>query len=90
MLTLAKTGGRNWRLARLGFHLSVSAVVIVLSLMLLIYPAVTICLVVMDSQLNQTGECRLVPMWFKSAAGQILVVGEHLPGDQLCRIARSR
>ena len=70
MLTLAKTGGRNWRLARLGFRLSVSGVVIVLSLLLLIYPAVTICLVVTDSQLNHTGECFLVPMWFNSAAGR--------------------
>jgi hypothetical protein len=46
--------------------------VIVLSLMLFIYPAVTICMVVMDSQLNRTGQCRLVPMWFESAAGRFL------------------
>ena len=54
----------------LGFHLTVSGVVIVLSLMLFIYPAVTICIVVMDPQLNQTGQCRLAPMWFESAAGR--------------------
>ena len=40
--------------------------------MLLIYPAITICLVVTDSQLNQTGESRLVPLWFKSAAPRFL------------------
>ena len=38
--------------------------------MLFIYPAVTICIVVTDSQLNQTGQCRLAPMWFESAAGR--------------------
>ena len=43
------------------FHLTVSGVVIVLSLLLFIYPAITICAVVMDSQLKQTGESRLVP-----------------------------
>ena len=29
-------------------------------------------MVVMDSQLNQTGQCRLAPMWFESAAGRFL------------------
>lgn len=60
---------RNWKL---WFHLAVSGVVIVLSLMLLIYPAITICFVVMDSKLNQTGESRLVPLWFKSATPRFL------------------
>ncbi len=55
---------------KIGFHLTVSGVVIALSLMFLIYPAVTICIVVMDFQLRQTGQCRLVPMWFNSAAGR--------------------
>ena len=49
-----------------------SCVVIALSLMLLIYPAITICAVVMDSHLRKTGESRLVPMWFKSAAPRYL------------------
>jgi hypothetical protein len=57
---------------KLGFHLAVSAVVIVLALLLLIYPAITICIVVMDSKLRTAGECRLVPAWFKSAAGRYL------------------
>jgi hypothetical protein len=64
--------GKKMQNVKLGFHLTVSSVVIVLSLMLFIYPAVTICMVVMDSQLNQTGQCRLVPMWFESAAGRFL------------------
>jgi hypothetical protein len=55
---------------KLGFHLTVSGVVIVLSLALFIYPAVTICMVVTDSQLSRTGQCRLAPMWFESAAGR--------------------
>ena len=70
MLTHTNSLGRKWRLAKLGFHLTVSAVVIALSLMLLIYPAVTICMVVTDSKLRQTGQCRLVPAWFNSAAGR--------------------
>jgi len=57
---------------KLGFRLTVSGAVIALSLMLFIYPAITICLVVMDSHLRQTGESRLVPMWFESAAGRYL------------------
>lgn len=64
--------GRVRQNLKLGFHLAVSGVVIALSLMLLIYPAITICLVVMDSHLSQTGESRLVPMWFESAAGRYL------------------
>lgn len=64
--------GKQMRNAKLAFHLTVSAVVIALSVALFIYPAVTICLVVMDSQLKQTGECRLVPAWFESASGRFL------------------
>ena len=45
---------------------------IVLSLALLIYPAVTILALVLDSHLRQSGESRLVPMWFNSAAGRYL------------------
>ena len=42
----------NGETVKLGFRFAVSGVVIVLSLMLLIYPAVTVvCLVVADSQL---------------------------------------
>ncbi len=72
MLISSTAAGRKWHPVRLGFHLTVSAVVIVLSILFLIYPAVTICIVVSDSQLNRTGECRLAPMWFKSAAGRFL------------------
>jgi hypothetical protein len=57
---------------KLAFHFAISGVVIVLSVMLFIYPAATICSVVMDSQLRQTGESRLVPMWFESAAGRFI------------------
>lgn len=70
MLTI-NVGGK-WPLVKLGFHLTVSAVVIILSLLLLIYPAITICLVATDSQLNRTGQCRLTPAWFESAAGRFL------------------
>jgi hypothetical protein len=72
MRVLATVCGTRMRNVTLGFHLAVSVVVIVLSLALFIYPAVTICLVATDSQLNQTGQCRLVPMWFESAAGRFL------------------
>ena len=64
--------GKARQNVRLGFHLTVSAVVIVLSLLLLIYPAITIFIVVMDSHLKQTGQSRLVPMWFRSAAPRFL------------------
>ena len=40
--------------------------------MFLIYPAITICAVVFDSHLKRTGESRLVPLWFTSAAGRYL------------------
>ena len=53
---------------KVGFHVAVAGVVIALSLVLFIYPAVTICAVVMDPQLRQTGESRQVPVWFRSAA----------------------
>jgi hypothetical protein len=36
--------------------------------MLFVYPAITICAVVMDRQLRETGESRFVPQWFESAA----------------------
>jgi hypothetical protein len=57
---------------KLLFHLTVSGLVITLSLMFFIYPAITICLVAMDPHLKQTGESRLAPLWFKSAAGRYL------------------
>ncbi len=62
----------KWQHARLAFHFAVSAVVIVFSLMLFIYPAVTISILLFDSQLHETGESRLVPLWFRSAAGRYL------------------
>ena len=40
--------------------------------MFLIYPAITICATVFDSQFKKTGESRLVPLWFESAAGRYL------------------
>jgi hypothetical protein len=46
---------------KLGFHLAVAGVVIALSLTLLLYPAVTLGAVMLDSQLRQTGESCLVP-----------------------------
>jgi hypothetical protein len=64
--------GQKWRLMKLGFHLTVSCVVIILSLMLLIYPAITIGVLVADSQLKTTGESRLVPRWFQSATPRFL------------------
>lgn len=68
----ATDAGKKWRLAKVGLHFGVSGVVIVLSLMFFIYPAVTTCLFVFDSQLNQAGESRLVPRWFKAASGRYL------------------
>ncbi len=56
MSTLTKIVGGRWQRVKLGFHLTVSGVVIVLSLALFIYPAVIICMVVMDPQLNRTGQ----------------------------------
>jgi hypothetical protein len=64
--------GKRMQTVSLVFHLTVSSVVIVLASLLLIYPAVTICLMATDSQLNQTGQCRLTPMWFESAAPRFL------------------
>ncbi len=61
---------RRWRLVKLSFHLGISTLVIALSLALFIYPAITVGLLVFDSQLNQSGESRLVPGWFQSAAGR--------------------
>jgi hypothetical protein len=60
--------GKAGRNVTLGFHLTVSATVIAVSLMLFIYPAVTLLLVMTDSQLRQTGESRLTPSWFEAAA----------------------
>jgi hypothetical protein len=62
----------NFESLRLAFHFLVSTAVIALALMLLIYPAITICVVVMDPHLAKTGESRLVPLWFKSAAGRFV------------------
>jgi hypothetical protein len=59
---------RVLRNVMLGTHLTVSGAVIVLSVMLFIYPAVTIVLVATDAKLKETGESRLVPLWFESAA----------------------
>jgi hypothetical protein len=47
-------------------------VVIVLSLMLFLYPAATVGFLVVDSRLSQTGESRLVPLWFRSATPRFL------------------
>lgn len=68
---------RMWRNLKLGFHLAVSALVIGLSVILFICPAVTICRVVMDRQLRQTGESRLVAGWFESAAPRFLAWAEE-------------
>ena len=65
---LRKTAGNFW----FGFQLTVSGVVIVLALMVFIYPAGTICFLAADSRLNETGESRLVPFWFKSATPRFL------------------
>jgi hypothetical protein len=64
--------GKKRRSVTLWFHFVVSGVVTVLSLMLFVYPAITICRVVMDSQLRQTGESRLAARWFESAAPRFL------------------
>ena len=72
MLASATDVGKRWRLVKLGLHLAVSGVVIVLSLVLFIYPAATIGVLVLDSHLRESGESRLVPMWFNSAAGRYL------------------
>ncbi|MHB1034150.1 MAG: hypothetical protein ACYC35_04875 [Pirellulales bacterium] len=61
--------GRAWKLA---FHLTVSGVVISLAIALFIYPAITICAVVTDSQLRRTGESRFVAGWFESASPRFL------------------
>ncbi len=64
--------GKKWQRVRLGFYFAVSGVVIVLTLALFIYPAITICILLLDTHLHETGESRLVPMWFNSAAGRYL------------------
>lgn len=53
-------------------HFAVATVVILLALALFVYPAVTTCLVVGDSQLRQSGQSRYVAGWFKSASGRYL------------------
>ncbi len=65
-LVCSKRDWRRW------FQLGVSAVVIVLAVLLFIYPAATIGLLVFDSKLNETGESRLVPYWFRSATPRFL------------------
>jgi hypothetical protein len=50
----------------------VSGLVIAISLALFLYPAVIVGLLAFDSQLHQTGQSRLVPMWFNAAAGRYL------------------
>ncbi len=64
--------GKKGQVWKLGFQLAVSAAVIVLALALFVYPAITICAVVMDPQLRQTGESRFVPEWFESAAPRFI------------------
>ncbi len=58
---------------KLGFHFAVSFLVIVISFLVFIYPALFTCAVVMDSELSRTGESRLVSGWFESAAPRYLV-----------------
>ncbi len=62
--------GNRIRRCTLWFHLALSGAVIAASLVLFIYPAATICRLAMDTQLNRTGESRLVPGWFEAAAGR--------------------
>ena len=71
MMSLVNVGVK-WRYVKLGFQLAVSGAVIVLALLVFIYPAVTIGILVCDSELRQTGQSRLVPGWFNSAAGRYL------------------
>lgn len=61
-----------WKNLKLSFHLTLSAVVIVLSLLLFIYPAGVICYLMFDSRLSESGESRLVPYWFEAAAPRFL------------------
>lgn len=72
MSATATTVGNRGRLVKAGFHLAVSAVVISLSFMLLIYPAMVICFTLIDPQLRKTGESRMVPRWFESASPRFL------------------
>jgi hypothetical protein len=64
--------GKKGQVWKVWFHLTVSGMVIGLALMLFIYPVITICAVVMDPQLRQTGESRFVPQWFESAAPRFI------------------
>lgn len=70
MSILATTAAKKWQFVKLGFHFTLSGAVIVLSVMLFIYPAVIVCILALDSELKQTGQSRLVPMWFNAAAGR--------------------
>ena len=79
----------KWQLLKLAFHLTVSGVVIVLSLCVFIYPAVTICILVCDSQLRTTGESRLVPCG-SSRPRRDSCRGRTLLGHELCRVAPPR
>ena len=55
-----------------GLRFAVSCTVVLLAAVLFIYPAIIIGTLVIDSHLQQTGESRLVPGWFNSAAGRYL------------------
>ena len=72
MFVVTADVGKKPSRVKLGFHLTVSFLVIVASCLLFIYPALIICAVVMDSELSRTGESRLVPGWFESAAPRYL------------------
>jgi hypothetical protein len=72
MAALTSRFGRNWRLLKLGFQLAVSGAVVVLALAVFVYPAITVGTLVVDSRLSEAGESRLVPMWFRGAAGRYL------------------
>jgi hypothetical protein len=72
MRTRTNEAGKKRKNLALWFHCVISGVVIVLSLMLFIYPAITILLVATDPQLRQTGESRLAVRWFESATPRFL------------------
>lgn len=48
----------------------VVSLLIILKLVLFIYPAVIISLVILDPQLKNTGQSKLVPMWFKATTSK--------------------
>ncbi|HEX7027504.1 MAG TPA: hypothetical protein VF268_09700 [Gammaproteobacteria bacterium] len=55
---------------KLWLHFSVAALAIPLALMFFIYPAFVIGALIFDPELKATGQSRLVPGWFESAAGR--------------------